>query len=99
MKQAGNLDKYVELNRQLFDYIMEVDVRDYGLEYQVPVGFISGSEDWTTPVKYSEDYYNLITAPEKQFGIVDGCGHSPHYDAPEEFCNVLKSMLNKCLVR
>lgn len=99
LKQAGNLDKYVELNRQLFDYIMDVDVRDYGLEYQVPVGFISGSEDWTTPVKYSEDYYNLITAPEKQFGIVDGCGHSPHYDAPEEFCNVLKSMLNKCLVR
>ena len=39
LKQAGNFEEYVALNEQLFDYIMETDVRDYGLEYQVPVGF------------------------------------------------------------
>ncbi len=97
LKQAGNFDEYVELNQQLFDYIMTADVRDYGLEYQVPVGFISGSDDWATPVKYSEDYYNLVNAPEKQFGLIEGCGHSPQFDAPEEFCDVLKSMLDGCL--
>lgn len=29
-------------------------------------------------------YYNLMNAPEKQFRLVEGCGHSPQYDAPEE---------------
>lgn len=97
LKQMGDFEKYVELNQQLFDYIMVADVRDYGMEYQVPVGFISGSEDWITPVKYSEDYYNAVSAPMKDIALIDDCGHSPHYDSPEEFCNELKGMLENFL--
>ncbi len=95
IKQLGNLEDFIGLNQQLFDYIQEADVRDYGEEYQVPVGFISGSEDWITPVKYSEDYFNYISAPEKDFTLIDGCGHSPQYDEPLEFCNTLKNMLSE----
>lgn len=93
--QAGNLEEYISLNGQLFDYIKEADVRDYGLEYQVPVGFITGSDDWTTPSKYAEDYYNIINAPKKHFFLAEGCGHAPQYDSPEEFCSILKSMLEE----
>lgn len=96
-KQIGGLEEYIELNQQLFDYIMVSDVRDYGLEYQVPVGFISGSDDWTTPVKYSEEYYNLISAPQKSFALIEGCGHSPQYDDPESFSKKLKDMLKECI--
>ncbi len=94
LKQMGDFQEYVMLNQQLFDYIMVADVRDYGLEYQVPVGFISGSADWITHVKYSEDYYNAVSAPKKDIALIDGCGHSPHYDSPEEFCDELKGMLD-----
>ena len=94
-KQAGDFEDYVSLNKQLFDYIMETDVRKYGLEYRVPAGFITGSDDWTTPAKYAEEYYQTINAPKKQFALVEGCGHSPQYDSPEEFCNLLKSMLEE----
>ncbi len=97
LKQMGDFEKYVKLNQQLFDYIMVADVRDYGLEYQVPVGFISGSEDWITPVKYSEDYYNTVSAPMKDIALIDGCGHSPHYDSPKKFCDELKGMLEDFL--
>lgn len=96
-KQMGDFEEYVKLNQQLFDYIMEADVREYGVEYQVPVGFISGSDDWTTPVKYSEDYYNAVSAPLKDVAVIDGCGHSPHYDLPEAFCDELKGMLEEFL--
>ena len=94
LKQMGDFEEYVKLNQQLFNYIMFADVRDYGMEYQVPVGFISGSEDWITPVRYSEDYYNAVSAPKKDIALIDGCGHSPHYDSPEEFFDELKGMLD-----
>ncbi len=94
-KQMGDIEDYFALNQQLFDYIMEADVCDYGLDYQIPVGFISGSDDWTTPVKYSEDYYNTISAPMKSFELIDGCGHSPQYDSPKEFCDAIEEMLNQ----
>lgn len=54
-RQQGDFEEYIALNRQLFDYIMVADVREYGSEYQMPVGFLSGSNDWITPVKYTED--------------------------------------------
>lgn len=97
LKQMGDFEEYIKLNQQLFDYIMVADVRDYGLEYQVPVGFISGADDWTTPAKYSEDFYKDVSAPRKDFTRICGCGHAPHYDSPEGFCDELKGMLKKFL--
>lgn len=93
MKQLGSLDDYLSLNSQLFQYIQNIDVRDYGLEYQIPAGFISGAKDWITPVKYTEDYVHAITAPKKNFRLVEECGHQPQYDSPKEFLEILKEML------
>lgn len=47
-----------------------------------------------TPVEYSNDYYNSVNAPAKDFRTVKDCGHSPQYDLPEEFSSMLKEMLN-----
>lgn len=97
MKQLGNLDDYLALNRHLYDYVMEADVRDYGMDYQIPVGFITGSCDWTTPVKFAQDYHDAISAPKKQIHLMAGCGHAPHYDLPEEFVAIVKTMLDEYL--
>lgn len=94
-RQTGDPEGYFRLNQKLYEFIMATDVRDYGLEYQVPAGFISGAEDWITPVKVSEEYYQLISAPEKEFRLIEGCGHSPQYDDPERFCDALEGMLEE----
>ncbi len=70
-------------------------MRDYGLEYQMPVGFISGAKDWTTPVKYTEDYFHAITAPKKNLQLLEDCGHQPQYDSPAEFSEILREMLDE----
>jgi pimeloyl-ACP methyl ester carboxylesterase len=93
LKQTGSLEDYFVLNKQLYDYVQTVDVRDYGTAYQVPVGILSGDCDWVTPVQCAQDYYNLISAPRKQIRLLDGCGHSPQYDSPEEFSEAIKAML------
>lgn len=94
LKQVQGLEKYTALNQALFDFTTASDVRDYGLDYQVPVGFISGSEDWITPVKCAQDYYQMISAPKKDFVLIDGLGHAPQYDAPQAFCHELDTMLD-----
>lgn len=93
-KQLGDLSEYVALNRQLFDYISTEDVYAYGTEYQVPVGFISGSCDWITPVKYTEDYYHVITAPKKEMQLIDGWGHTVPLESPKEFADTLTRVLD-----
>lgn len=94
---AFDMNGFLKLNQHLFDGLMTVDIRDFGMEYEVPVGFITGAQDWTTPVKYAKDYCEAITAPEKKLVLIDGCGHAPQYDDSEAFCNELKGMLDKFL--
>lgn len=97
LKQTGNLEDYFALNRQLYEYATETDVRDYGTEYRVPVGFISGLRDWVSPSAYTYDYFCLISAPQKQIHLIPDCGHAPQYDSPEEFCDILKGILAQFL--
>lgn len=94
-KQIGSLADFVELNGQLFDYISSEDVYAYGITFQIPVGFISGSCDWITPVKYTEDYFNTITAPKKEMRLIDGWGHTVPQESPEEFADALIKVINE----
>lgn len=93
LKSMEGIDTVYNLNKQLYDYVLRTNVYDYGTNYQMPVYFISGSYDWTCPIELTEDYYNNITAPEKDMVLLEGCGHTPHADSPEEFCEILKALL------
>ena len=45
------------------------------------------------PVKYTEDYYNAITAPGKEMQLIEGWGHTVPQENPKEFTDTLKKML------
>ena len=87
-KQIFTLDDYLSLNSKLFDYIDTYDAFEKGMHYQVPVHFISGSEDWICPVELVREYMNAVSASQKELSLIDGCGHSPQCDSPEEFAEV-----------
>ncbi|MBB5182157.1 pimeloyl-ACP methyl ester carboxylesterase [Catenisphaera adipataccumulans] len=90
---AKDTKSFIALNQKLLDHAMNIDVRKYGMKYQVPVGFISGSQDWTTPAECTQSYYDSIAAPAKQIKFIDGCGHYPQYEDTDIFCKTLRNML------
>ncbi len=63
------------------------------LEYEVPMYFISGGNDYVTPFSAVQSYYEKITAPNKDMKIMDGMGHTPFVDEPEEFAEIVKKLL------
>ncbi|SFB17327.1 Pimeloyl-ACP methyl ester carboxylesterase [Acetitomaculum ruminis DSM 5522] len=88
-----DMNSYVDLNKQLFEYLAETDVRDYGTQYNIPVGFISGENDYICPLAYVKDYYKKIDAVDKKLEIMKKCGHSPQEESPRHFSIVLKEVL------
>lgn len=94
LKQLGSLENYYELNRQLYDYTFGFDAYNNGLEYGMPTYFISGSCDWICPVDSVKEYANAVLSPDKDFVIIDGCGHNVQFSAPEEFAKNLILLLN-----
>lgn len=88
--------RYEELvEKPLAGYMMDFNALETGDAYRMPVMFISGSCDWICPVGLVEDYMDVITAPEKELKLIEGCGHSPQGQLPEEFCQEVKSFLGK----
>ncbi len=89
LRQLGDMDDYFALNKQLFDYTFAADMSG-DTEYEVPVHFISGSCDWVCPVDSVKGYADSITAPSVKCDVMEGCGHLPQYDEPEEFASLIK---------
>jgi pimeloyl-ACP methyl ester carboxylesterase len=48
--------------------------KDLGLEFSIPMVFIQGTEDFTTPTALARNYLDSIRAPRKAFITING-GH------------------------
>ena len=86
---------YEELVEQPLTGVKDFNALEMGDAYQMPVLFISGSCDWICPVGLVEDYIDVITAPRKELYLIEGCGHSPQAQLPEEFCRAVKGFLDQ----
>ncbi|MBO4846457.1 MAG: alpha/beta hydrolase [Lachnospiraceae bacterium] len=86
---------YENLQKTLIDHLLAFNAYKRSTDFIVPVLFISGSEDWSCPVGPIEEYYEVITAPSKDMVLIDGCGHSPQGQLPEEFCQAVRSFLDR----
>ena len=88
---------YLQYNKLVEDplgsYMITFNAFEANDTYQMPVLFISGSCDWITPVGLVEEYAGSITAPEVELQLMEGCGHSPQGQLPEEFANLIKEFL------
>ncbi len=80
--------------------IYDPDFNNYNIpekyeEFEVPVFFISGTNDYNTPWKLVEEYHGNIKAPIKEFIKFEKSGHSPCFEEPERFNKELIRILSK----
>ena len=91
----ARMEYYEELvEKPLFGYINDFNALEMKDAYQMPVMFLSGSCDWICPVGLIEEYMDVITAPKKQLRLMEGCGHSPQGQLPEEFSQAVREFLD-----
>lgn len=56
---------------------------------KVPICFIMGKHDLTNPYEPTEAFFNKIETPEKQWVIFENSAHSPMWEEPEKFLDIL----------
>ena len=88
----GNME-FERLQGELINELYQFDINERVTSYQVPVLLISGSADWTCPCGMVKDYFEVIEAPEKSMYVMDGCGHAPHSQLPDDFASAVKQFL------
>ena len=86
----GLLDTFGIVYQQLWD----VDFRKQAIRLNVPIYFLIGRHDVNAPTNLTEEYFNLLTAPQKELIWFERSGHSPWMNESERFVEV---MVNKTL--
>ena len=81
LKEATYFLRYTNLISEVAPkYMIEnYDMRSLGLVYDVPVFFISGRLDYSTPVALLEDLFQEMKAPQKEIYIIEDHGHGIGY--------------------
>jgi len=67
--------------QETFKKVVTDDVRQDAQQVKVPALLLYGEHDQATPVRYGEQYHQLIQA--STFEVVGGAGHLVHIDKPK----------------
>lgn len=84
----------MKVNQNLMDTVFTFDCSSY-LTFSIPVYFICGRQDWQVPSVLVKEYYEQITAPDKDLFWIENAGHSIDLEAPEAYNQVLETIVTK----
>jgi pimeloyl-ACP methyl ester carboxylesterase len=72
-------------------YVVEANLMNDLPTQDIPVYILEGRYDYQTTHKQAETYYNALEAPEKAFYTFENSAHSPMFDEPVLFFDILKN--------
>ena len=72
--------------------------KDLGLEFSIPMFFIQGAEDFTTPTALARNYLDSIKAPRKEFVTINGGGHFAVFMHADQFLQELVKLVGPLTV-
>lgn len=79
--------------KQLWDPVMKSDLfRDIPSQ-KIPVFIIQGTSDYQTAYFVAKEYFDSLRAPEKRFFPFENSAHSPNFEEPSKFEEILKGIL------
>jgi pimeloyl-ACP methyl ester carboxylesterase len=88
------LDIYYWIDGNIFsiqnmDDFFDLDLRQLGANFEVPLFFFIGRHDYQTPFELSRPYFESLSAPHKEWLWFDEAAHAPPMSMPEEFARAL----------
>lgn len=79
----------------VYPQLWDVDFREQATQLEVPVYFLIGRHDVNAPPALAEEYYEVLSAPQKEWIWFEHSGHNPWVTESDAFVDVV---VNKILV-
>jgi proline iminopeptidase len=73
----------------VYPQLQEFDFRRDAASLNVPVYLVAGSHDLNAPLQLMEDYFNRLTAPQKQMIYFEKSGHSMIWEEADKFHDLM----------
>ncbi|WP_253701232.1 alpha/beta fold hydrolase [Bacillus sp. FJAT-29814] len=73
--------------------LRDLDIRDVIHNVEVPVTIIMGRHDLTVPHAPTQEFFDQLQAPSKEWLTFESSAHSPNYEELEKFTQIVVSKL------
>ncbi|MDL2219740.1 alpha/beta hydrolase [Ruminococcaceae bacterium OttesenSCG-928-O06] len=73
----------------LVEMLFTFDLQTHSPQYNLPLCYIQGENDYQTATPLVRKYFNTVLAPRKQFHLIRDAGHNTMFDQPEQFAQAL----------
>ncbi len=83
--------KWSANSTNMWNEILAADLTTKIPKLDIPVYFMSGVYDYTVSYVLAKDYFENLQAPVKGFYTFDQSAHSPMFEEPEHFAQILQS--------
>jgi pimeloyl-ACP methyl ester carboxylesterase len=87
-----------ESTRCLWPEIMRYDLRRDAPRFRLPVFFFVGRHDYTTPWELSQQYFDMLEAPQKALYWFDRSAHCPDFEEPAAFSRAVRGAFRQHVV-
>lgn len=79
----------------VYPQLYNVDLRKQAIKLAVPVYFVEGRHDIDAPPALTEEYFNALKAPHKEFIWFEHSGHSPWINERDKFVDWMVNLVLK----
>lgn len=79
----------------LFDCIIKDNLFDSSIHFGVPLFILHGQYDYQVSYRLAKQYFDTITAPEKEFYTFEHSAHSPNMEETEKFVQIVRQIAAK----
>jgi len=73
----------------MWDEMTSTDLTTLVTEFEVPVYILAGRYDYTVNYDLQKDYFTKINAPKKGFYTFENSAHSPMFEEPEKYIEIM----------
>lgn len=94
------LKKYLAamtFSEQIAPQAVGIDERAEGTEFRIPVFFFQGEHDALTPPEPVRRFAEQVSAPAKDFAVIEGCSHFASFRNPDRFLDLLLTKVSPVL--
>lgn len=85
----------ISSGNQLFLKIFDNDIINNVIKINIPITIVMGRDDYITSVNEAKKYFDKIQSNNKNFYIFDNSSHSPIFEEPLKFNELLKGIINE----
>ena len=82
------------VNKNIMYYLIDYDTSKF-INFNIPIFFICGETDWQVPTIAVREYFNSITAPDKDLFIAEHAGHLLNIENTKDYNIILEGICSR----